>query len=124
MAAPIAAFAPRSASAAPGVDRVPEPATGAPFEEHEVTSPARLVARAPVVYPPEARAQQIETDVRVEIVVDATGRVVAARSLSNAGYDLDAEAVRAVRQYRFSPATRDGRAVSVRMRWTVQFRLE
>jgi protein TonB len=82
------------------------------------------VTRAGVVYPPEARAQEIETDVRVEVVVDETGRVVAARSLSNAGYGLDDAALRAIRQYRFAPATKDGRPVRIRMRWTVQFRLD
>jgi protein TonB len=123
MAAPIAAFAPSSASTA----SVAKPAAGgagdATFETNQVSAPARLLARANVVYPPEARAQEIETDVRVEIVVDETGRVVAAHSLSNAGYGLDDAALRSIRQYRFSPATKDGRPVRIRMRWTVQFRL-
>jgi protein TonB len=123
MAAPIAAIAPTSALGA----STAQPSSGAAgdttFEGNQVSAPARLLTRAGVVYPAAARAQQIETDVRVEIVVDEMGRVVAARSLSNAGYGLDDAALRAVRQYRFSPATKDGRPVRIRMRWTVQFRL-
>lgn len=108
---------------ASAVGRVSEGTGTAPLDATEVSVPARLLARAPVVYPPEARAQEIETDVRVEIVIDAVGRVVAARTLAKAGYNLDEAAVQAIRRYRFSPAKKDGRAVSVRMRWTVQFRL-
>jgi TonB family protein len=97
---------------------------GAPLAESQVSAPARLVARAPLVYPPAARAEQIETDVHVELVVDAAGHVVGARALTNAGYGLEGAALASVRGYRFSPAMKDGRAVAVRMRWTVQFRLD
>jgi protein TonB len=93
------------------------------YDASQVNVPARLLAGAPVEYPPEARAAQIEADLALELVVDASGRVVRARSLSERGYGLDRAAVEAVRAYRFSPASRQGRAVAVRMRWTVQFRL-
>jgi protein TonB len=124
MAAPIAAIAPTSAVNVSAAQLSSGGAGDGTFEPSQVSSPARLVTRAGVVYPPEARAQEIETDVRVEIVVDETGRVVAARSLSNAGYGLDDAALRAIRRYRFAPATKDGRPVRIRMRWTVQFRLD
>ena len=62
-------------------------------------------------------------DVPVDIVVDASGRVVSARAVIRTGYGLDDSAVRAIRDYRFSPALRAGLPVAVRMRWTVQFRL-
>ena len=95
----------------------------AAFGEGEVNVPARLVAASPLVYPPAARQADIEMDVPVDIVVDASGRVVAARAAVRAGYGLDDAAVRAMRDYRFSPAIRAGSPVAVRMRWTVQFRL-
>jgi protein TonB len=93
------------------------------YSESQVNVPARLLAGAPVEYPADARAVQIEDDLTLEIVVDASGRVVQARSTSEAGHGLDGAAVAAVRRYRFSPALRQGRPVAVRMRWTVQFRL-
>jgi len=119
--------------------RVPAPGTGAlsrpsgsandpgsagdVFGEGDVNQPARLLAPSPLVYPAAARAAGIELDFPVEIVVDPTGHVSAARALRHAGYGLDEAALRAIRDYRFSPALRAGRAVPVRMRWIVQFRL-
>jgi TonB family protein len=91
--------------------------------EREVDVPARLLAAGPLAYPPAARQAQIEIDFPLEIVVDATGRVVSARAVSRAGYGLDEAALLGIRGYRFSPAMRAGHAVAVRMRWTVQFRL-
>ena len=70
-----------------------------------------------------ARQAEIEVDLPLEIVVDASGRVTSARGLSRAGYGLDEAALSAIRGYRFSAALRDGHPVPVRMRWTVQFRL-
>ena len=93
------------------------------FSEGEVNEPARLVTPGPLVYPAAARAAAIELDLPVEIIVDRSGRVTSARALRHAGYGLDEAALRAVRDYRFSPAKRAGRTVPVRMRWIMQFRL-
>ena len=95
----------------------------AAFGDGDVNVPARLLAASPLVYPPAARAADIERDVPVDIVVDAGGRVVSARAVIRAGHGLDDAAVRAIRDYRFSPAMRAGSPVAIRMRWTVQFRL-
>lgn len=92
--------------------------------EHDVDLPARLVTSTPPVYPPPARAAEIEADLPFEIVVAPDGHVASARALARAGYGLDDAALRALLRYRFSPAIRAGRAVAVRMRWVVQFRLE
>jgi protein TonB len=93
------------------------------YGEAGVNVPARLVAGVPPSYPEAARAAEMEADVPVEIVVSARGEVIESRLLTRVGYGLDESAVRAVRSYRFSPAMRDGRAVRVRMRWSVLFRL-
>lgn len=91
--------------------------------EAGVSTPARLQSAAPAAYPPSARADQVEADVPVEIVVDKAGSVTDVRPLRRAGYGFDEAALEAVRKYRFSPAQKNGRAVRVRMRWIVQFRL-
>ncbi len=95
----------------------------AALAEGDVDQRARLLAMGPLVYPSAARDAELEADVAVDLVVATDGRVVTARAASHAGYGLEDAAVRAVRGYRFSPALRAGRAVAVRMRWTVQFRL-
>ena len=81
-------------------------------------------SNVPPHYPLAARQAELEADVSVEIVVDTTGRVIAAKAVTSNGYGLDEEAVRAVRSFRFSPAVRSERPVAVRMRWIVQFRLQ
>jgi protein TonB len=97
--------------------------TEATYEEAGVNVPARVLASVPPSYPEAARAAEIEADVPLEIVVDALGEVIESRTLAHVGYGLDESAARAVRSYRFSPAIRNGRAVRVRMRWSVLFRL-
>jgi TonB family protein len=84
---------------------------------------ARLVYSVTAAYPAHARADDVEGDVGVEIVVDREGRVVDARVAHAAGHGFDEAALVAVRSYRFSPAQREGHAVRVRMPWSVQFRL-
>jgi protein TonB len=96
---------------------------GPVLAESAVDVPARLLARSTVEYPAEARAGGVEADVPVEIVLDERGTVTSSRALSRAGYGFDDAALRAVRQLRFTPALRAGRAVRVRMRWPVVFRL-
>jgi protein TonB len=100
------------------------PGDGAAVVAGDVSVPARLLASRPLVYPPSARLAEIEVDLPLEIIVEPSGGVSDARALIRAGYGLDEAAVQAIRQYRFAPALRDGRPVRVKMRWTVQFRLQ
>jgi protein TonB len=94
------------------------------YAETGVSSRARLLVGTPPEYPPAARAAAVEAALPMEIVVDPRGNVVDARLLRRAGYGLDEAALRAVRAYRFIPAQRAGRGVSVRIRWVVDFRLD
>jgi periplasmic protein TonB len=84
---------------------------------------ARLVQSVVAAYPSGARADDVEGDVGVEIVVDREGRVVEARVVRPAGNGFDDAALTAIRRYRFTPAQREGNPVRVRMPWSVQFRL-
>jgi protein TonB len=66
----------------------------------------------------------VEGDVGLELVVGVSGAVESARIVHAVGHGLDESALRAVREYRFAPATKAGRAVRVRMGWSMQFRLQ
>jgi protein TonB len=99
------------------------PTAEATYGENAVSSRAKVVTSAAPTYPPKARSEEVESDVPLEIVVDTQGHVVEARVLNRAGFGFDEAALTAIRSYRFSPAQREGRAVRVRMRWSVQFRL-
>lgn len=107
---------PGSAAEADAAANVTYPANG-------VNVPAKLVASVTAAYPPDARADDVEGDVGLEIVVDGRGAVVEARVSKSAGHGFDESALAAIRRYRFSSAQREGRNVRVRMPWTVQFRL-
>ena len=110
-------------AAAPADRAGSTPPDDAALSEDGVSSPARLASGAAPPYPESARRERVEGDVPLEIVVSPAGVVETARPLSHVGHGLDDAATAAVRQYRFRPAVKDGRAVRVRMRWVMQFRL-
>lgn len=101
------------------------PKTAEVLGDDDVAIRARQIGGEKPAYPPEALAQGVElqTPIAFEIVVDWSGRVTSARELRRVGYGFDEAAAAALREYRFSPAMRGGHAVAVRMRWTVDFRL-
>jgi protein TonB len=95
---------------------------GAPGRSVDVV--ARLVRGLPPQYPDGARADGIEGDVLLEIVVGVSGAVESARIVRGVGHGLDEAALRSVHQFRFAPAMQGSRPVRVRMDWSVQFRLQ
>jgi periplasmic protein TonB len=98
--------------------------TAEPLPEQSVDGQARLVMGLAPSYPEAARAEGVEGDVRLELVVGVSGAVESARVVRGVGHGLDEAALRAVRQFRFAPATRGGQPVRVRMGWSMQFRLQ
>jgi TonB family protein len=79
-------------------------------------------------YPEEARRNGVEGNVRLELLVGEAGTVERIRIVERGGNGFD-EAVLAAAgalrpQFRFRPAERGGRAVSVWIPWTIKFRLD
>jgi protein TonB len=72
--------------------------------------PKRKVPVAPK-YTMQARQAEIEGVVRVEVTVDETGRVIAARVVSGLGYGLDESALTAAKASEFEPASRCGKPI-------------
>ena len=68
-------------------------------------------------YTSEAMAQRIEGAVVLDAVVNADGAVgdVNVTQSLDAVYGLDAEAVKAMKQWEFKPGTKDGKPVAVRV---------
>jgi periplasmic protein TonB len=96
----------------------------APMSEQEVDGPARLARSVVPPYPASARAEGVEGDVRLELVVGPSGAVESARVVRGVGHGLDEAALLAVREFRFAPATKAGSTVRVRMGWSMAFRLQ
>ncbi|MGD0096577.1 MAG: energy transducer TonB [Terracidiphilus sp.] len=72
----------------------------------------------------EARSKNLQGVVAVQLIVDAQGFPQNVHIVRHLGLGLDDEAIAAVKQYRFRPATYQGRSVSVQMVIDVDFRLD
>ena len=93
-----------------------------PIALRDVASPPELVDRVLPQYPARARAQEIEGQVVLEVVLDRNGRIENDVRVVRSIPLLDDAAVTAVRQWRFRPARdRDGRPVRVLMEVPVRF---
>jgi protein TonB len=96
---------------------------GGPYRPGSGIEPPTLLHEVKPDYTEDARRRGVEGDVVMEIVVEANGRVGHVRVLQGLGYGLDERAVAAVRQWRFSPATRRGATVSVMVEVAMEFKL-
>ncbi len=83
---------------------------------------ARLVQRIEPEYPNAARQQHIQGTVLIDVVVDATGSVEAL-SLVSGESQLMAAAEQAVRQWKFQPLVKDGKAERFESRIAIDFTL-
>lgn len=72
----------------------------------------------------EARSQNFQGIVAVQLIVDSQGFPQDVRVVRHLGMGLDEEAIQAVKQYRFRPAKYEGHSVSVQMVIDVDFRLD
>ncbi|HEX7138256.1 MAG TPA: energy transducer TonB [Vicinamibacterales bacterium] len=103
---------------------LPEARTLKPWGVASGTVPPLLISGTEAKYTPEARKARIGGIVIVEVIIDKSGRVVAARILKALPFGLSEAAVEAVKKWRFKPATREGEPVAVRYNLTVNFRLD
>jgi protein TonB len=86
-----------------------------------IREPKKIVHVAPE-YPEIARRAGVQGTVVLEAILDATGRVESVRVLRSQAL-LDEAAIRAVRQWRYSPTELNGVPVPVLMTITVNFNL-
>jgi periplasmic protein TonB len=84
--------------------------------------PPQALRQPKPVYPTEAAVKRVEGKVIVEMVIDATGKVVDAKVIESIPL-LDQAAVRNVYEWVFSPALKGGRPVKSLVHGVVTFRL-
>ncbi len=99
-----------------GKDSLPIPAA-----EYLVTKMPRLRAEVRIPYPAEARAQNIEGAVVMNVLIDETGKVREAMLLEGPGHGLNEAALEAIYRFQFEPAEIDQKAVAVRIRYAYRF---
>jgi len=88
----------------------------------DVTPPERIHYVQPA-YPEEARKNGIEGQVVLELVVGSQGDVESVK-VAESNPAFDETAAEAARQWKFRPALKDGKPVSVITTVTVKFRLD
>ena len=92
----------------------------------EITVSARprmLISSVPPVYPELAKAQHISGGVTIDALIGADGRVTKMNVISGPTL-LQQAAMGAFKQWKYQPATLDGKAVPMHLTVTIQFRLQ
>jgi Ca-activated chloride channel family protein len=87
-------------------------------------SAPQLAQSAPPSYPEAARRARIEGAVVTELDIDEAGVVTNVKVLRGLPLGLTEKAVEAVRQWRFNPATLNGRPVATKYVQTLHFKLD
>lgn len=75
-------------------------------------------------YTDAAQDEEVEGVVKVEVILDRTGKPIRARIVKGLGYGLDGAVKRAVMKSRFSPCKRRGMPVKCRLVIPNRFKLE
>ncbi|MGE0448921.1 MAG: energy transducer TonB [Vicinamibacterales bacterium] len=96
---------------------------GGPYRPGAGITPPRLLREVKATYTEEARRAGLVGDVVLEIVVRRDGSVGDVTLRRGLGLGLNEQAIGAVRQWRFAPATRQGGPVDVVVEVAVEFAL-
>lgn len=88
----------------------------------KVTPPRPIYAPDPE-YSKDARKRHIEGEVILSLTVEADGSTSNIKVKKSLRTDLDDNAVDAVKNWKFEPSTKDGKAVAVNVNIVVNFRL-
>ena len=100
----------------PAAPKVPAPIGG------DVKS-ALLVSQVAPIYPALARNQHVSGDVVIDALIDASGRVTTMKVISGPTL-LHQAAKDALRQWKYQPASLDGKPVPMHLTVTLQFRMQ
>jgi TonB family protein len=116
---------PLAAMKMPNVGAIPMNLDAVAGSSAATASPIPIVEQytSPPLYSDEARARAIEGIVTVETRIGADGAVQRLRIVKGLGYGLDENALLAVRDWRFIPAKREGRAIEATTQIDVEFSL-
>ena len=84
---------------------------------------AKMLFSVQPIYPSLAKNQHVSGDVKVDALIDATGKVTTMKVVSGPTL-LHQAAMDALRQWKYQPATLDGKAVPMHLTVTLQFRMQ
>jgi TonB family protein len=115
---------PSASESSPPMQSAPQEYGGVPVRKigGGVTTP-ELIYKVDPEFSAEARKAKFEGIVLVNFIVDAKGKPQDVRVLRGVGLGLDEKALKAVRAYRFRPATEYGKPVPVGLNVEVNFKI-
>jgi TonB family protein len=116
---PIVYLAPRSNSASTSVNTPDAP----PIRLGPGDVRPKALWQPPPQYPKIMSDRSLEGEVLVEFIIDANGGVREPRIVRSSFKELEAPAIEAVMQWRFTPGQRNGRNVATRVSQTLEFNL-
>jgi TonB family protein len=111
------------AAAAPALSAAPQGAEGPVYTVGDGVSAPLVVKEVKPQYTAEARRAKIQGTVTLEAIVETDGCVGEVKVTKSLDEGLDKEAVKALRQWRFEPGRKDGKAVRVRVTLEMTFTL-
>lgn len=88
-----------------------------------VDYPPKVLTRVDPNFSEEARKKKISGNVMVSLIVDEQGLPTDVTVVRGVGHGLDEQAIKAVRQYRFRPAMKDGKPVAQHIDIDVNFQI-
>jgi len=91
--------------------------------ENGITAPKAIYSPDPE-YTDQARKRKVRGSVLLSLVVTAEGDVREPKVIRSLDQDLDKQAVAAVSKWKFTPATKDGQPVSVRIKVEASFNIK
>jgi TonB family protein len=93
------------------------------FSGRDVTQKARVLSKPEPQYTESARRYAVQGTVILRAVFSAAGEVISIKVVKRLPHGLTQEAIAAARQIRFTPASRDGHAVSMYIQLEYNFNL-
>ncbi len=94
-----------------------------PTEDYLVSEMPLVISEIRPVYPKEAKDNRLEGSVALDVLIDELGNVRLVSVIEGADI-FRAGAIEAMRKFKFKPARVDGKSVAVRIRYTLNFKLE
>lgn len=95
-----------------------------PTDDYLITSQVALLRDVKIPYPPEAKKNNVEGPVVMDLVIDQDGKVRSVDLIRGPGSGLNEAALEAVKSFQFRPAKVGDQTVAVKIRYTYRFILE
>ena len=95
-----------------------------PTAEYLVSEMPRLISEVRAPYPVEAKKNNVEGLVMMDLLIDEKGKVRQAVLVEGPGYGLNEAALAAIKNFEFEPAKVSGQPVSVKIRYSYRFILQ